>query len=128
MSRYKVLVDSSVWIGYFRSGDIPLLDRLVEEDLACTNELILTELMPSLMLRRRQDVIESLGALERIPLKIDWASIRHYQYMNLQNGVNKVGIPDLIVLQQAIDEKIALFSFDKHFRLMKDFLNYELIS
>jgi len=105
-----------------------LLDRLIEEDLVCTNELILTELAPSLMHHRRSDVLESLAALEKIPLKIDWEIIRQYQLMNLQNGVNKVGIPDLIILQQVIDEKITLFSSDKHFRLMQNFLNYELMS
>ncbi|EMS34223.1 hypothetical protein C943_04041 [Mariniradius saccharolyticus AK6] len=44
------------------------------------------------------------------------------------NGVNKVGIPDLIILQQTIDEKISLFTFDKHFSLMKGHLEFELIS
>lgn len=127
MSKYSVLVDSSVWIDYFRSGEIPLLDRLIEEDLVCTNELILTELGPILMHQGRNDLLESLKALENIPLKIDWRIIRQYQLMNLQNGTNKVGIPDLIVLQQVIDEKITLFSFDKHFRLMATFLNYELM-
>ncbi len=127
MSRYKVLVDSSVWIAYFRSGNHPTLDRLIQEDLVCTNDLILTELIPALMLRRRNDVVESLGSLENIPLKIDWKTIRELQYLNLLNGINKVGIPDLIIMQQVIEEKIALFSFDKHFKLMKSIVNYELI-
>lgn len=127
MSRYKVLVDSSVWIDYFRSGDIPMLDRLIEEDLVCTNELILTELAPTLMHRSRNDVLESMNSLERIPLRIDWQLLQKYQFMNLQNGINKVGIPDLIILQQVIDEKIDLFSFDRHFGLMKSFLNFQLI-
>src|SRR5690606_12487770 len=127
MSRYSVLVDSSVWIDYFKSGEIPLLDRLIEEDLVCTNELILTELIPALMYHGRNDILESLNAFERIPLRIDWPHVQKYQLMNLQNGINKVGIPDLIILQQVIDEKIDLFSFDKHFRLMKSFLNFQLI-
>jgi hypothetical protein len=79
------------------------------------------------MHQRRLDVVESLEALEKITLRIDWPSIRRYQHLNLQNGINKVGIPDLILLQQVIHEKITLFSFDKHFRLMNSFLNYELI-
>jgi len=128
MSRYKVLVDSSVWIDYFRSGINQTLDRLIEEDLVCTNELILTELVPALLHQRREDVVESLRVIEKIPLRIDWKSIQEYQHMNLQNGINKVGIPDLILLQQVIEEKIILFSFDKHFKLMRAFLNYELMS
>lgn len=128
MSRYKVLIDSSVWIEYFKTGGIEKLDRLIEEDLACINELILTELAPALMLKKETDILEGLQAVSMIPLNIDWEIVRDYQLMNLKNGINKVGIPDLIILQQVIDEKITLFSFDKHFKLMQSQLTFDLIS
>ena len=128
MSRYSVLVDSSVWIEYFKSGGVDKLDRLIEEDLACVNGLILTELVPAATLKNETDILEGLQALSMIPLTIDWEIVRDYQLMNLQNGINKVGIPDLIILQQVIDQKITLFSFDKHFRLMQAYLNFELMS
>src|SRR6056297_3464460 len=128
MSRYSVLVDSSVWIEYFKSGGVDKLDRLIEEDLACVNELILTELMPAATLKQETDILDGLQALSMIPLTIDWEIVRDYQLMNLQNGINRVGIPDLIILQQVIDQKITLFSFDKHFRLMQNQLNFDLIS
>ncbi|WP_114749962.1 PIN domain-containing protein [Pleomorphovibrio marinus] len=127
MSRYKVLVDSSVWIDFLRSGTNSKLDRLIQEDMICINELIITELLPSINHHSRNDVAESLGSIEKIPLRIDWIVIRELQYMNLKNGIYKVGIPDLIILQQVIEEKILLFSFDEHFKLMRSFLNYELI-
>lgn len=128
MSGYRVLVDSSVWIEYFKSGNLPLLDQMILEDLVCTNELILTELSPFLEHKGKFDIVENLQELETIPLSIDWSLIRKYQVLNLQNGVNKVGIPDLIILQQVIQEKISLFTFDKHFKLMQDYLNFELIN
>lgn len=128
MSRYKVLVDSSVWIQYFRSGDIPLLDRLLEEELVCTNELILTELLPVLRHRKGLEISEGLAALEKVPLKVSWEVIREYQELNLQNGLNQVEIPGLIIVQQVIEEKITLFSFDKHFKLMNRFLKFDLLS
>jgi predicted nucleic acid-binding protein len=128
MSRYKVLIDSSVWIEYFKAGGIEKLDRLIEEDLACINELILTELAPVLVLKNEPEVLEGLKTISLIPLNIDWDIVRDYQLMNLKNGINKVGIPDLIILQQVIDEKITLFSFDRHFRLMRSQLNFDLIS
>ena len=127
MSRYKVLIDSSVWIEYFKSGGIEKLDRLIEEDLACINELILTELVPALRLKNETEILEGLQAVSMIPLNIDWEIVRDYQLINLKNGINKVGIPNLIILQQIIDEKITLFSFDKHFRLMQSQLNFDLI-
>lgn len=127
MSQYKVLVDSSVWIEYFKSGKIKILDRLIEEDLACINELIFTELAPLLFKKGEDDVVAGLSALELVPLQIDWNIIRDYQLMNLKNGINRVGIPDLIILQQVIDQKITLFSFDKHFALMNEHLNFEIM-
>jgi predicted nucleic acid-binding protein len=127
MSRYKVLVDSSVWIEYFNLGGIEILDRLIEEDLACINELIFTELVPLLIKKEEEKVVAGLRALEFVPLQIDWDIIRDYQLTNLKNGINRVGIPDLIILQQVIDQKITLFSFDKHFALMNEHLNFELI-
>jgi len=128
MSDHRVLVDSSVWIDYFKSGNIPILDRMITEDLVCTNELILTELSPFLEHKGRYDILENLLELEIISLSIDWQLIQKYQLLNLQKGINKVGIPDLIILQQVIHKRMSLFSFDKHFRLMQDYLNFELIA
>lgn len=128
MSRYNILIDSSVWIQYFKFGGIEKLDRLIEEDLACINELIMTELAPALMLKNETEILQGLQAISMIPINIDWEIVRDYQLMNLKNGINKVGIPDLIILQQVIDEKITLFSFDKHFKLMQRELKFDLIS
>ena len=128
MSRYKVLVDSSVWIDFFKGNEIPLLERLIQEDLVCTNEIILCEILPYILLKKRNDIAQSLLALENIALSIDWRIIQQYQFLNFRNGINKVGIPDLIILQQVIDEKLTLFSFDKHFKLMKSQFEFELIN
>ncbi len=126
MSRYQVLIDSSVWVSYFKNGQPEVIDRLILEDLVCVNEIIFTELAPVLQKQNEMSALEGLAALERVPLNIDWEIIRKYQLMNLQNGINHVGIPDLIILQQVIDQKLTLFSFDKHFRLMQDHLNFDL--
>lgn len=128
MSRYKVLVDSSVWIDFFKGNEILHLERLIQEDLVCTNEIILCEILPYILLKKRNDIAQSLLALEKIALSIDWRIIQQYQFLNLRNGINKVGIPDLIILQQVIDEKLTLFSFDKHFKLMRSQFEFELIN
>ena len=113
-------------IEYFKHGTINNLDDLIEEDLVCTNQVILTEILPNLKRSGYNDLVESLSILKDIPLNIDWEIIRRYRLMNIEHGVNKVGIPDLIILQQVIEHKLTLFSLDKHFRLMKDFLYFEL--
>ena len=123
----KVLVDSSVWINYFKQGD-DLLYTLIEEDIVCTNEIILSELLPVLIRRKQHEVIESLNSLEVIPLEIDWSLIRKYQVMNLDRGVNNVGIPDLVILQQVIEAKLSFYTLDIHFSMMKDYLSFELLT
>jgi predicted nucleic acid-binding protein len=36
----------------------------------------------------------------------------------LRNGINKVGIPDLILAQHAMQNDLSVFSLDKHFSLL----------
>jgi len=44
----NILVDTPVWIDYFRgTGSADLVDRLIEENLVATNDLILAELVPA---------------------------------------------------------------------------------
>lgn len=128
MSAYSILIDSSVWIEYFRTGKPAKLDRVIEEDLACINQLIFTELAPVLSLKNEIELLEGLQAIRMIPMNIDWDIIRDYQLMNLQNGINMVGIPDLVILQQVINQKKSLFSYDKHFKLMQNHLSFDLIT
>ena len=121
-----VLIDTSGWISFFKHGD-GIVSELISEDIVCTNELILTEILPVLYLKKQEALIESLNSIPVLPLNIDWSLIRGYQVMNLERGVNKVGIPDLIILQQVIEQKLSFYTLDKHFKLMNEFLVFELL-
>jgi predicted nucleic acid-binding protein len=116
----KILVDSSVWIGYFRGiEEAKHLNQLLETNTVFINDLILAEIIPSLLLRKENELVDLLGSIERLKIDIDWIGLTQYQVLNLKNGLNRVGIPDLIIAQNAIQNGIQLFSFDKHFELMK---------
>ena len=128
ISRYSVLVDSSIWISWFKNGEHPKLDILIQENLVCTNEIILTELLPVLKKQGENEIIDSLLSFPRIPDKIDWDIIREYQNTNLTSGINKVGIPDLMILHQVISQRITLFSTDNHFKLMNKLYRFDLMS
>jgi predicted nucleic acid-binding protein len=119
----QILVDSSVWIGYFRGIDeSKKLNMLIDNNVVCINDLILSEIIPALMMRKENELVKLLSSIEKMKLDIDWVGIRQMQIINLKNGLNRVGIPDLIVAQNAIQNKIELFSFDKHFELMKKYI------
>lgn len=119
----QVLVDTSVWIDYFRSGqNFIKLDFLIDENLVVTNDLILAELTPFLKIKNQRKLIKLLHAISKLELKINWEEIIEYQYKCLKNGINGVGIPDLIIAQNTKQNNCEIFSLDNHFQLMKNVL------
>ena len=44
----------------------------------------------------------------------------------LQNGLNGIGIPDLIIAQNAKQNHAEIYSLDNHFRLMQDILHLQV--
>jgi hypothetical protein len=123
----KILIDTSVWIEYFKSENKhKVIDELIEENAICTNNLILTELFPYLYIKKETELIDSLNAIEKKEIKINWDTITKMQIKNIKNGINKVGIPDLIILQNVIENNLILYSIDKHFLLMKKIFDFNL--
>lgn len=122
-----VLVDTSIWVEYLRTGNFfEKLDFFIDEDLVVTNDLILAELVPFLKVRNQKKLISLLRNIKRLDLFIDWNQIIDYQCKCLKNGINGVGIPDLIIAQNAIQNDCEIFSQDNHFFLMGDILNLNI--
>lgn len=116
-----ILVDTSVWIDYFSNGSTAdALDKLIESDMICINDVILSELLPSINQRHEEELKELLLSFPKLQMKIDWNEIVFMQTKNLHNGINKVGLPDLMIAQNAIQNNVKLFSCDKHFQLIKN--------
>ena len=123
----SVLVDTSVWVEYLRgSSCAEEVDFLLDEGLLVTNELILAELLPALMSRGEDELVALLRQTATCPLQIDWDGIVGMQVACLKAGINRVGIPDLIIAQSAIRSGLRLYSVDKHFRLMIQVLPLDL--
>ena len=122
-----VLVDTSIWIDYFRDGDNSKgLDFLIDENLILTNDLILAELIPYLKIKKETKVIKLLQEVNKVPLDIRWDEIIEFQVRCLKNGANGVGIPDLIIAQNAKQNSCKVYSLDKHFRLLNQVLKVKL--
>lgn len=121
------LVDSSIWVEYFRSKEkTGVLDWLIDEGLIATNEFILSELLPTLIVRKHGKLAALLREVPRLPMNINWEELVEFQVRCLKNGINKVGIPDLIIAQNAIQHDASLFTLDVHFRLMAHHLPLRL--
>jgi predicted nucleic acid-binding protein len=123
----NVLVDTSIWIDYFRGGgDSQGLNYLIDENIVTINDIILAELVPYLKIKKQPKVIKLLHEINRIPLNILWEEIINFQVMCLKEGANGVGIPDLIIAQNAKQHNCKVYSLDKHFRLMNQVLKVSL--
>ena len=123
----SVLIDSSVWIDYFRNGNNhEKVDFLIDENLVTTNDLILAELTPFLKIRNQNNLIDLLNNINKLSMNIKWDQIIELQYLCLQNGLNGLGIPDLIIVQNAMQNLARVYSLDKHFLSMSVFLDFEI--
>ncbi|MDF3821822.1 PIN domain-containing protein [Leptospira sp. 96542] len=120
----QIILDSSVWIEYFRHSDSKIsteVDKLIDLGNIYTNELILTEIIPFLKLKKQFQLIQIMESIECFDMSIDWLQIKEMQFINLKNGINKIGIPDLLILQNTLQNQCSLFTLDKHFKLMSKF-------
>jgi predicted nucleic acid-binding protein len=124
----QILVDSSIWIDYFRDGtNSSRLDYLIDENILVINDLILAELVPFLRIKNQREIISLLNSISKLDLVIGWEQIIDYQLRCLKQGINGVGLPDLIIAQNAIQNHCEIYSLDNHFKLMKKTIGLKLI-
>lgn len=123
----RVLVDTSVWVDFFRIGKrTAILEELLDENLVVTNQLILAELIPSLRISGHKKVIQLLEEIECLEIKVNWSEVMWVQTNILKSGHNGIGIPDIIIGQSASQNGCSLFSIDKHFQSIGKYLSLRL--
>jgi len=81
-----------------------------------------------LKFQNQSKIIKLLFNIKKLDLTLNWHQIIQFQFNCLKNGLNGIGIPDLIVAQNAKQNRCEIYSFDNPFRLMKDILKPQLIS
>jgi len=124
----NVLVETSAWIDYLRTGtQNQTINSLIDDNRIIINELILTELIPTLTVQKQSKFIALLHLLPVQPISIDWNEIRSMQTNCLKKGLNGIGIPDLIITQNAIQNHTSLYTLDKHFRSLAEITPLKLL-
>ena len=122
------LVDTSVWIIYFKGREeVKRLDTFIETNSIVVNDLILAELLPFINQKKEYELRNLLLNIEKVVLHINWNEIIKMQTENLKNGINKVGVPDLVIAQNVIQHNLYLYSMDKHFKFMSKLFPIKLI-
>ena len=127
MIKYAI-VDSCVWIDFLsKNKGKELIKNVSDNYVLCINDAIKAEVIPHLLHQKENRAADLLASQVSIPLNIDWDGIVSLQLKMLKSGINKVGVIDLIIIQNAIQNKCAIASIDKHFKLMCSKLNIELV-
>ena len=113
------LVDSSAWIEYFKGNrKFYFLNDFIGINTICTNDIILSELLPSIIHKKENNLAELLNCVKKYELYIDWQEIRNIQLLNLQHGNNNIGISDIIIAQNCMQNGLKIIIHDKHFEAM----------
>jgi len=123
----KYLVDSCIWIDYLtKKKHIESVSQLLIDNYAFVNQIILAELLPSARLKNEIDFIDSITGVELVRLDIDWAEIESIQFSCLKSGINKLGLVDIAIAQNAKQNGLGIFSTDRHMELLSMKLGLKL--
>ena len=71
-------------------------------------------MVPGLIHNKKKEAANLLLTQRKLELNIDWPNIIELQVYFLRHGLNKIGIVDLIIIQNAIQHSAAVSSIDKH--------------
>ncbi|MGB4780766.1 type II toxin-antitoxin system VapC family toxin [Candidatus Methylomirabilis sp.] len=127
-----ILVDTSVWLEFFRAKDSPYaeaLDRLLEDERVCTSDLIKAEIVPGA--RTPKQFRELKEYFDALPLATEpaslWEEIMEVQFRLKRRGINGISIPDLMIAVVANANGKVVFTKDSDFRLIQRGLSIELL-
>ena len=117
------LVDSSAWVEYFKGNrEYSFIKDLIEANAICTNDIILTELLPSIIHKEEHELPELLNNVKKYSLVIDWQEIRNIQLLNFKYGNINIGISDIVIVQNCMQNDLKLITHDKLFAVMAEYI------
>lgn len=129
-----ILFDTSIWIDYLKkssSQDSIIFDSFLDNNQVAICGVIMAEIIPFLKTSHEKYICENL--FNHLPFltstyseQKEWQEIINYQQQLLKNGLNNVGIPDLMIISLAKQYEMAIYTKDKHFKLAKNILNFEI--
>ncbi len=114
-----VIVDTSVWISYFRASDSPVqsgLRPLLEQDAALAPGIVITELLRGARSQGEFDfLLRTMRQLPRAAVTEDaWVRCGEISYELRRQGVT-IGLTDALIAAIAIDGGHEVYTLDTDF-------------
>jgi len=115
----QVLIDTSIWVAYFRGRDHDLVESvkdLVKTQRAALCGVVLSELLAGVKVKKDQDTLkQTLDALEYLETSMTTWILAGEMSSNLRRQGIGVPLTDLILAALAIENDYELFTLDNHF-------------
>lgn len=117
-----VLVDTSVWIAYFRKGNSDaalLLDSLIATDQVLLCGVVEMELLRGVRPHEQTDLEQRLEALRWVEIeRQDWQHAGHLMNTLRQHGIT-VSATDALIASVCLKRNLPLLTLDRDFEAFK---------
>ena len=120
------IIDSNIWIDFFNHKKYfeSVSDLLINNEVYI-NKIILAELIPSAKFYNEKEFIECLYSIELLELYINWDEIIEIQYNCIKKRINKLGLLDIIIAQNAKQNNVGVFTMNRHMILLCNLIGIE---
>lgn len=123
MKGERVLIDTSVWVNFFRGKDVRVIEEvssLLTKGLVVVPGLVVTELLQGALNEKELDkILALLEPVERIGISDrTWEEAGRLSYSLRRKGITSSTV-DILLATVAIENDCLLLSHDKHFELIE---------
>lgn len=131
MSDNRVLIDTSVWIAYFKDSPQQITEK-VDEVLTHSNvyvpKVVIAELIQGAKTEKEIGIIEEfVNAFTVIDQTADtWLKAGRLSFSMKKKGIT-VHIIDCYIAILANEHDCSIFSLDEHFKSIQKFLKFDLL-
>ena len=127
----NILIDTSVWIAYFKGVDSHLVkkvDDILTYSTVSVPKVVIAELIQGARTEREISIIEEfVNAFNLIDQEDDtWVKAGRLSFSMKRKGVS-VHLVDCYIAVTAFENKCRIFTLDRHFQDIKRFITLELM-
>ena len=131
MKGEKVLVDTSVWIAYFKNRDSrfsDMVDDLLTAARICVPKVVIAELIQGAKSEKEISVIKEFFEAFTIidHTESTWEQAGRLSFSMKRKGIT-INLVDCYLAITAQENNCKLFSLDEHFSIIKKFTPLEII-
>lgn len=129
MNNQKILVDTSIWIEYFKNNRIfvPVIEKNLNLENILITGPVISELLYGVKGSKEYEMLSSsISAVPYIEcLYEDWVETGKVLYSLREKGIS-IPLTDVLIAAIAIREDALVFSQDKHFKYISNITDLKL--